>query len=52
MFSDLEISSSGIGYEVFGLRIQSWACMLAINLNFLNCFRAISTLGEEAHIGV
>ena len=42
--------SLGIGHGVFDLRIQSLVCVLAIHLNFsLNCFRALSTLGEEAH---
>lgn len=42
--------SLGIGRGVFDLRIQSLVCVLAIHLNFsLNCFRALSTLGEEAH---
>lgn len=52
IFSDMERPSSGIGYEAFGLKIQNWACVLDINLNFLSCFRAISTLEEEAHIDV
>lgn len=47
MFSDLESPSSGIGCEVFGLRIQNWVCVLAISLNFLNYFGVISVLGES-----